>query len=126
MPTNGGLTELTACPRCDKTPLSLRDQLYFCSACKTEFPNVGGIPWLFADLPQAPDRQRSRAGRNPPDSGVQADRHLAAARRLAKAMRRLPDHSAEQTRTGQAICRHLIALLEDALLEDAKVEESSH
>jgi hypothetical protein len=76
---------------------------------------------LFADLPQAPDRHRSRVGRNRPDSGVQADRHLAAARRLAKAMRRLPDHSAEQTRTGQAICRHLIALL-----EDAKVEEGSH
>jgi uncharacterized protein YbaR (Trm112 family) len=49
MPTDGGLTKLTACPRCDKTPLSLRDQNYFCSACKTEFPNVGGIPWLFAD-----------------------------------------------------------------------------
>lgn len=49
MPTDGEFIELTACPRCDKTPLSKRDQHYYCAACKTEFPLVGGIPWLFAD-----------------------------------------------------------------------------
>ncbi len=49
MPTEGGLIGLTACPRCDKTPLSQQDNDYFCPACKTEFPLVGGIPWLFAD-----------------------------------------------------------------------------
>lgn len=42
-----------------------------------------------------------------------SQRHLAAARRLAKGMWRLPDHSREQTRAGQAICRHLIASLEE-------------
>ena len=49
MPTDGELLKLTACPRCDKTPLSKQDQHYYCAACKTEFPLVGGIPWLFAD-----------------------------------------------------------------------------
>ena len=69
---------------------------------------------LFADLPEprvaGVARSRALAG----DGQPSADRHLVAARRLAKAIRRLPDHSVEQTRAGQAICQHLIALLEDS------------
>ena len=42
------------------------------------------------------------------------DHHLIAANRLARAIRRMPDHSPQQTRAGQAICRHLLALLEEA------------
>ncbi len=42
------------------------------------------------------------------------NRHLRAARRLSRAVRKLPDYSEEQTRAGQAICRHLLALLEEA------------
>lgn len=49
MPGDTQLTELTACPRCDKSPLSQKDGGYRCSACKIDFPSVGGIPWLFAD-----------------------------------------------------------------------------
>jgi len=41
-------------------------------------------------------------------------RHLAAARRLAKRMARLPDRSPEQTRAGVQICRHLVAMLKDS------------
>ena len=40
--------------------------------------------------------------------------HLVAAKRLSRAIRRTPDRSPAQTRTGQAICRHLIALLESS------------
>lgn len=43
------LTALTACPRCDKSPLSHHKGGYRCSACKVDFPSVGGIPWLFAE-----------------------------------------------------------------------------
>ncbi len=43
--------------------------------------------------------------------------HLRAARRLSRAVRKLPDYSEEQTRAGQAICRHLIALLEETAQE---------
>ena len=46
------LTDLLACPRCDKTPLALADGVYSCGACKIDFPSVDGIPWLFAE-PQA-------------------------------------------------------------------------
>lgn len=46
------LHDLLACPRCDKTPLTIRDGKYRCKACKTEFPSLDGIPWLFAE-PQA-------------------------------------------------------------------------
>ncbi len=43
------LTELTACPRCDKSPLSVAGDAYRCDGCKTDFPPISNIPWLFAD-----------------------------------------------------------------------------
>lgn len=43
------LSELLACPRCDKAPLDGAAGKYRCGGCKTEFPCVGGIPWLFAE-----------------------------------------------------------------------------
>ena len=44
-----GPTDLTACPRCDKAPLTASRDGYRCVGCKAEFPSVAGIPWLFAD-----------------------------------------------------------------------------
>lgn len=44
-----GLTELTACPRCDKSPLAARADGFHCTACKVAFGSVGGMPWLFAE-----------------------------------------------------------------------------
>ena len=38
-----------ACPRCDKTPLAFDDGRFRCEACKTGFPDIDGIPWLFAE-----------------------------------------------------------------------------
>jgi len=49
MPGEDQLIELTACPRCDKTPLSQKGDGYRCSACKVDYPSVDGIPWLFAE-----------------------------------------------------------------------------
>ncbi len=46
------LSDLLACPRCDKTPLEQNDGVYSCKACKIDFPSIDGIPWLFAE-PQA-------------------------------------------------------------------------
>jgi hypothetical protein len=42
------------------------------------------------------------------------EHHLQAARRLSKRMARLADQSPEQVRAGHLICRHLIAMLEQA------------
>ena len=42
-------TEHFACPRCDTTPLTARDDGLVCKGCRTEFPTLDGIPWLFAD-----------------------------------------------------------------------------
>jgi len=39
--------------------------------------------------------------------------HLLAARRLARKMRQMPDHSPEETRVGLAICQQLKAFLRD-------------
>jgi hypothetical protein len=58
---------------------------------------------LFDELPQREPRPRLRH-----------DRHLDAARQLSRRMARLPDQSPEQLRAGRMICRHLIAMLEQA------------
>jgi uncharacterized protein YbaR (Trm112 family)/ubiquinone/menaquinone biosynthesis C-methylase UbiE len=42
------LTDLLACPRCDK-PLDAVESGWHCSGCDVEFPLVGGVPWLFAE-----------------------------------------------------------------------------
>ena len=47
----------------------------------------------------------------PVGAASQPSPHLIAARRLSRRIRRLPDHSEEQTRTGLAICQHLRLLL---------------
>jgi ubiquinone/menaquinone biosynthesis C-methylase UbiE/uncharacterized protein YbaR (Trm112 family) len=41
--------DLLACPRCDKTPLAAVDGGYRCKGCKTRYPDLNGIPWLFAE-----------------------------------------------------------------------------
>ncbi len=46
---NSEFANILACPRCDKTPLEQKDDVFSCSACKIEFPSVDGIPWMFAD-----------------------------------------------------------------------------
>ena len=46
------LASLLACPRCDKTPLEPNDGGFHCKACKVDFPELNGIPWMFAE-PQA-------------------------------------------------------------------------
>ena len=43
------MNELLACPRCDKSPLAVNKDALHCSACKVDFPLVGGIPWMFAE-----------------------------------------------------------------------------
>jgi uncharacterized protein YbaR (Trm112 family) len=56
----GRLDELLACPRCDKSPLDRNAGQYRCSACEAEFPDIGGIPWLFADAESALGEWRNR------------------------------------------------------------------
>ena len=43
------LSDILACPRCDKTPLEQTDDVFHCAACKVDFPSVDGIPWMFAE-----------------------------------------------------------------------------
>ena len=60
MPGDYRLSKMLACPRCDKSPLDEKDGEYHCSACKVVFPNVGGIPWLFAEPDAALGEWRNR------------------------------------------------------------------
>lgn len=54
------LTLLLACPRCDKAPLEASDGEHGCSGCKTRFPSIAGIPWLFAEPGAALGEWRNR------------------------------------------------------------------
>ena len=49
MPGDRSLDAVTACPRCDKSPLGVISGSYRCDACKVDFPEIGGVPWLFAE-----------------------------------------------------------------------------
>ncbi|MEQ9562903.1 MAG: methyltransferase domain-containing protein [Woeseiaceae bacterium] len=54
------LDPFLACPRCDKKPLERKNDHYACGACKTEYPDIGGIPWLFADPESSLGEWRNR------------------------------------------------------------------
>jgi len=54
------LTELLACPRCDKTPLQSSDTALHCNACKVDFPILEGMPWMFAEPQSALGEWRGR------------------------------------------------------------------
>jgi uncharacterized protein YbaR (Trm112 family) len=60
MPSASTLTDLFACPRCDKSPLAAAGDGHRCAACKTEFPSIEGIPWLFAHPAGALGEWRNR------------------------------------------------------------------
>lgn len=60
MTADDGISGLTACPRCDKSPLTERDAGYRCDACKVDYPDVAGMPWLFAEPEAALGEWRNR------------------------------------------------------------------
>lgn len=60
MPAQRRLTELLACPRCDKTPMAVVEDEYACAACKISFPFIGEIPWMFADTDASLAEWRNR------------------------------------------------------------------
>lgn len=71
---------------------------------------------LFHDLEpdggRSQTREATEAGARSRDPAAAArERHLRAAWRLSRTMKKFPAGSPEQTRAGLAICRHLQALL---------------
>jgi len=60
MTADDGLTDLTACPRCDKAPLARSKAGYRCAACKVDYPVLAGMPWLFADPEASMGEWRNR------------------------------------------------------------------
>ena len=49
MPDTKQLQSYLACPRCDKSPLAFDDGRFRCGACRIDFPDIDGIPWMFAE-----------------------------------------------------------------------------
>jgi hypothetical protein len=66
------------------------------------------------DGPDAPPVQTTSPAPVRTDTRDRQQRHLVAARRLARRIARLPDQSPEQLHTGRMICRHLVAMLKEA------------
>jgi uncharacterized protein YbaR (Trm112 family) len=54
------LSDVLACPRCLRGPVSLERAGWMCAACSSGFPVIGDIPWLFADPRQALAEWRGR------------------------------------------------------------------
>ena len=53
------LDELLACPRCDR-PLAADGQHWRCAGCHVDFPQLAGMPWLFAEPNAALGEWRGR------------------------------------------------------------------
>ena len=84
------------------------------------------LPLFAESAPVAVAEEQTLDARTRPAVESDADRHLRAATRLAKAMRRLPERSAQQVKTGRAICRHLIALLEGEPGRNSEKQDQRH
>ena len=48
-PAAGGLNAFLACPQCGAADLRTQAGPRGCAACGTRYPDIGGIPWLFAE-----------------------------------------------------------------------------
>jgi hypothetical protein len=59
MPESPALTDLLACPRCDRA-LAKTDAGLRCEGCRVDFPSIGAIPWLFAEPNAALAEWRAR------------------------------------------------------------------
>ena len=59
MPETHALADVLACPRCD-SPLVASDGAWACPACKVDFPQLAGIPFLFAEPGAALGEWRAR------------------------------------------------------------------
>ena len=103
---------------------SLRESLGESSAADLQ---VGDTLSLFEDLPGERPLPATAAPIDtvPVKELPATDWHGAEAARLAKRMRSLRNKPAKKLVTGVAICRHLLASLEEASLEEASLEEAS-
>ena len=84
------------------------------------------LPLFAESAPVAGSEEQTLDASPRPAVESDADRHLRAATRLAKAIRRLPERSAQQVKTGRAICRHLIALLEGEPGRNSEKQDQRH
>jgi hypothetical protein len=59
MTTADALRDLLACPRCD-APLTAIGSAWRCAGCAVDFPQLAGLPWLFAEPNAALGEWRGR------------------------------------------------------------------
>ena len=100
------LDDLLACPRCDKA--LVRGESLRCTPCDVNFPDVGGVPWLFAEPTAALAEWRNRLGRTLRE--LEAD-----AAQTANAAKSAGLHALTRerlTRLANAQARHVVELSE--------------
>lgn len=59
MTTAGDLSTFLACPRCD-APLAAAGSAWRCAGCAVDFPQLAGVPWVFAEPNASLDEWRAR------------------------------------------------------------------
>ena len=84
---------------------------------------------LFAEVALDPVKTDRRKVRPAHPSTKQKPRaaavdHMAAAKRLHWKLRRAPSHSPEEVKAGRLICRHLLAMLDEAELHAVPQNDS--
>ena len=87
MPEPNAITDLLACPRCDRAPLASGAQSFRCDGCKIDFPQLNGIPFLFAEPNAALGEWRQRL--HMALQTLKAEQRRAAAARSAAGLRPL-------------------------------------
>lgn len=92
MTDDHALTSVLACPRCDRSPLERSEGGYACAGCQIDYPDVAGMPWLFAEPRAALEEWRGRwsfALRSLERTRAQIGRALAASSLRASTRNRL-------------------------------------
>ena len=74
-----------------------------------------------ADLKKTDHRTANPSKKQKPRAAVD---HMAAAKRLHWKLRRAPSHSPEELKAGRLICRHLLAMLDEAELHRVPQNDS--
>ena len=113
------IDELLACPRCDRTPLFTDERHALCKGCKTEFPRVGELPWMFAEPDAALGEWRNRlhfALQQLAHEGQRLKAELIGDDHPELTRRRL-EHSLAATEKHRQLLKHLLAPIDVQSLE---------
>jgi hypothetical protein len=124
MPSSDALGAVLACPRCRRGPVAPGQGGWICGACSSGYPEIGDVPWLFAEPRQALAEWRGRFGLLSNFLASEAAAmHAAAAGDVARATRRRLEHVAAAYEDQSRLLADLLAPLG---LDQSSMNEAAH